>query len=363
MSLLDILKERIEQNGPISVAEYMEAALADPEFGYYKGKDPLGRGGDFTTSPEISQMFGEVLGLWCAVAWDQMGQPATINFVEIGPGRGTLMHDMVRAANTLPGFRESLVIHLVETSPVLRERQESALAHLDQSVAWHDTIDSLPDGPLIVVANEFFDALPIRQFIRLGPAWHERQVDIGGETLCFTNEPLPAPPVDLSNKANLPATTGDITETCPIGETICNTLAARLVRFGGAALFIDYGYGKPSLGDSLQAVKGHAYHPVLQAPGEADLTAHVDFDALAQAARRAGAKAYGVLAQGTFLRRLGIEARAQILSRKATDEQRDDIAMALKRLIHEDEMGNLFKVLALAHPAQPTPPGFDNEQP
>jgi len=361
MTLLDKLKSRIAESGPIPVADYMEAALADLEFGYYKGRDPLGRGGDFTTAPEISQMFGEVIGLWCAVLWDQMGQPEKINFVEIGPGRGTLMHDMVRAAGTLPGFKETLSIHLVETSPVLKERQESALAHLDQPVTWHETIDTLPDGPLIVVANEFFDALPIRQFIRLGKYWYERQVDLGGGALCFTNTTLPSPPADLGNKVHLPEKSGDIAETCPVGETICNDLAARIVRFGGGALIIDYGYGEPALGNSLQAVKGHAYHPVLETPGEADLTAHVDFDALAQAARRAGAKASGTLTQGEFLRRLGIEARAQILSRTASDEQRDDIASALKRLIAEDEMGTLFKVLALAHPAQPIPPGFDEQ--
>jgi len=360
MSLLDVLKTRMQQDGPLTVAEYMEAALADPEFGYYKGRDPLGRGGDFTTSPEISQMFGEVLGLWCAIAWDQMGQPSNINLVEIGPGRGTLMHDMVRAAGTLPGFKESLAIHLVETSPVLKERQKSALAHLDQSVTWHESVETLPDGPLVIIANEFFDALPIKQFVRTDTAWHERMVGLEDDGLCFGITPLPAPQDGPGNKAHLVGEKGAIAETCPVGEAICNELASRLVQFGGTALFIDYGYGTPALGDSLQAVKGHAYHPVLETPGEADLTAHVDFDALAQAARRAGANAYGVLPQGTFLRRLGIEARAQILSRKATDEQRDDIAMTLKRLIHEDEMGNLFKVLALTHPAQPTPPGFDD---
>jgi len=359
MSLLNILKKRIAEEGPISVADFMEAALADPNHGYYRGRDPLGQGGDFTTAPEISQMFGEILGLWCAVIWDQMGRPKTVNLVETGPGRGTLMHDMVRAAGTLPGFKESLSIHLVETSPVLKERQESALAHMDQTVAWHTSIDTLPDGPLIVISNEFFDALPVRQFIRLGSNWHERLVDLENDALCFSNSPIPAPNADIGPKAGLSANNLSIAETCPVGESIANALAARIVRFGGAALIIDYGYSQTALGDSLQAVKDHAYHPVLETPGDADLTAHVDFEALAQAARRAGAKAYRAIPQGTFLRRLGIEARAQMLSNAATDEQREDIATALKRLIHDDEMGTLFKVLAVAHPALPIPPGFD----
>ena len=351
-ALLDHLRRRIALEGPLPVARYMEEALTHPRHGYYMGRDPLGRGGDFITSPEISQMFGEMIGLWCAVTWQSMGSPSQVRLAELGPGRGTLMSDLLRAAKGVPRFPEAVDIHLVEASPTLRERQKEILA--GHAVTWHDTVADLPDGPLLLVANEFFDALPIHQFEHRTGAWHERLVDVDPESedLRFVLGP-PTPGLDLGEAAD-----GAIRELSPVSEAIAAAIGDRLAAFGGAALVIDYGHLESGVGDTLQAMKGHAYHPVLDDPGEADLTAHVDFEALGRALSGTGARVREGLEQGTFLTGLGIEARAGALARKATPKQVSDIEAALHRLCAPDQMGRLFKVLCATHPDLPPPPPF-----
>lgn len=356
----DHLRRRIALEGPMPVSQYMAEVLGHPKFGYYMGRDPFGRGGDFITAPEISQMFGEMIGLWCAIVWRALGQPEVLHLVELGPGRGTLMADLLRAARAAPGFREALRVHLVEISPALRARQRETLAGVP--VTWHDGLDGIPDGPLLVIANEFFDALPIRQFQKAGDAWRERTIgaDPEGEGLRFALAPsLRQPPFLPEDMADAPE--GSIVEICPAALSVAHALGQRLARFGGAALVIDYGHAHTAIGDTLQAVKGHAFHDPLADPGEADLTAHVDFEALARSARDGGAATFGPLPQGEFLLRLGMGARASVLLQKATPEQAADIHSAYRRLTDPDEMGSLFKVLCLAAPGLPAPPGFDEE--
>lgn len=350
--LAALLRRRIAAEGPITVAAYMELALAHPEFGYYRGRDPLGRGGDFTTAPEISQIFGELVGLWCATVWQMMGAPAPVRLVELGPGRGTLMADLLRAARMVPAFRDAVDVHLVETSPALREKQRQALP--DARPRWHDRLEEVPDGPLLVVANEFFDALPIHQYVRDGGAWRERMVDVAGEDgFRFVPGPVVAPDLPPAMRA---APDGAIAEAGPAGRAVARHLGHRLATRGGAALIIDYGPAESACGDSLQAVRGHAFHPVLADPGEADVTAHVDFASLARAATPA--RAHGPVTQARFLRRLGAELRAEQLAR-ANPAKAAAIVGGCSRLIDPAEMGTLFKVLALAHPALPVPPGFE----
>jgi SAM-dependent MidA family methyltransferase len=345
--LARLLRERIRANGPISLADYMGEALAHPEHGYYRSRDPLGVAGDFTTAPEISQMFGELIGLWCAVLWQSMGSPAQVVLAELGPGRGTLMADLLRAAAMVPDFRRAVSVHLVETSLPLRAKQAERLAGV--GAVWHDDISTLPPGPLLLVANEFFDALPVHQWIRRSDGWHERMIDADGDALVFVDGPLAhglVAPV---------ATEGAIFETNPDARAIAGRIGQRLTASGGAALLIDYGHPTSALGDTVQAVRHHAYAPVLESPGEADLTAHVDFQALSQAARPA--KCFGPVTQGGFLRALGIELRCERLARSSPDKA-GEIAAACRRLIDASEMGTLFKALAMTQPMLPAPPGF-----
>jgi NADH dehydrogenase [ubiquinone] 1 alpha subcomplex assembly factor 7 len=346
------LAERIREQGPISVAEYMAAALGHPEHGYYIGHDPFGLGGDFTTAPEISQMFGELIGLWCLLAWQAMGEPKRVVLAEIGPGRGTLMADLLRAVQIRPSFAAALEVVLVETSPALRNRQAQTLAGRD--IAWVERVEDLPPGPLLAVANELFDALPIRQFERQDGAWRERLVgldDAGAFAFVI------GPPVE---RPDLPpdAAEGAIAEIGEAGLTLADWLGRRLAESGGAALIVDYGHASGGIGDTFQAVRRHRYHPVLVDPGRVDLTAHVDFARLAAAARAAGARVDGPVAQGTFLSRMGLEERATMLMRAATPEQAAALAAGARRLIDPAEMGTLFRVVALAHPSLPLLPGL-----
>ena len=355
------LARLIAADGPISVAAYMAHCLGDPQHGYYPIRDPFGTAGDFTTAPEISQMFGELLGLWAAAVWRQMRAPARLLLVELGPGRGTLMADALRAARALPEFRAAVSVHLVETSPRLRDRQRQALAPAGVPLAWHDRLETLPDGPLIVLANEFFDALPVFQAVRAATGWHERVVGLDGEgRLAFGLAPRPLPGFERLLPAGLlPAPAGAVFEwraEAPLGE-LCRRLAA----FGGAALALDYGHAESGFGDTLQAVRRHRFVDPLAAPGECDLTAHVDFAALTRAAARLGAAVHGPVTQGDFLRRLGIAERAAVLKRTATAAQAAAVDAALARLSSDDPaaMGRLFKVIALAGPGLGPLPGFD----
>ncbi len=348
------LRARIAAEGPIPVAAFMEAALADPVHGYYRGRDPLGRGGDFTTAPEISQVFGELIGLWCATVWQAMGMPAPVRLVELGPGRGTLMADLLRAARMVPPFAAALDVHLVETSAPLRARQRAALG--DRHATWHEALADVPPGPTLLVANEFFDALPVEQHVRDGDAWRRRMVAVGDDGgFRFVLGPEAAPPLPAAVLGA--AADGAVAESCPAARAVAAGIGHRLATQGGAALIVDYGHVEPGLGDTLQAVRGHAYAPALADPGAADLTAHVDFAALAAAAGPA-VKAHGPLRQGTFLRRIGAEMRAMQLAR-ANPAKAQDVIGACARLIDPQEMGTLFKVLALSHASLATLPGFE----
>jgi SAM-dependent MidA family methyltransferase len=355
---MSALKKRIVDlirlEGPISVERYMALALGDPQHGYYMTRDPLGASGDFTTSPEISQMFGELIGLWCADLWLRAGQPA-LSLVELGPGRGTLMSDVLRATRAVTGFHDALQVTLVEMSPVLSEIQKKTLTDAHPRIEWVPTIASLPQKPTIFLANEFFDALPIRQFQKRDQAWHECLVGADDDgSLVFG---LASEPMRMSGPGG---TEGDVLEYAPISETIMRDLAHHLLQHNGAGLFIDYGYTASGFGDTLQAMKAHEFVNPLEAPGEADLTVHVNFDALEQAARQNGARTHGPITQAELLDRLGLTTRAETLIRKASPQQAKDIQSARDRLTEPTAkgMGQLFKALALSHPEWPTPAGF-----
>jgi NADH dehydrogenase [ubiquinone] 1 alpha subcomplex assembly factor 7 len=362
-ALAAALRDEIRRNGPVTLARYMEQALHHPTWGYYRSRDPLGAAGDFTTAPEISQMFGEMIGVWLAVLWQQMGSPAAVRLIELGPGRGTLMSDALRATHAVPGFHPALDLHLIETSEPLRAAQARSLATVNVKATWHDTIADVPAGPLLLIANEFLDALPIHQFQRAAQGWRERLVaeDESDETR-FRFVLSEADAVITLPALLRDAPPGTIWETSPPSHAVIRSVAGRIARDGGGALFIDYGYARQSGGDSLQALRAHRTHDPLTAPGDADITAHVNFTALAQSAQDAGARAYGPVDQGPFLLGLGLETRAEHLRTASLARNRLDqaaaVATAFKRLIAPTEMGSLFKVLALAGPKQPTPPGF-----
>jgi NADH dehydrogenase [ubiquinone] 1 alpha subcomplex assembly factor 7 len=350
------LVERIRRDGPLPVAEYMALCLSDPEHGYYRRADAIGRGGDFITAPEISQMFGELIGLWAATVWDAIGRPDPVRLVELGPGRGTLMADALRAiANAAPAFRAAIGIHLVEINPQLRARQAAALGTARPT--WHESLAGVPVGAAIFIANEFLDALPVQQYLRAEDGWRLRCVGLGaGGKLAFVAGPAVADPPLEPVHAQAPV--GAIVEVSPASRAVVATLAGRIAAQGGSALIIDYGAPASGTGDTLQAVRQHRTVGPLEMPGECDLTTHVDFAALARAACGAGAAAHGPVPQGLFLNRLGIAARAAVLLRNASPQQRTDIAAACKRLIGEAQMGTLFQALAITARDAPAPPGF-----
>jgi NADH dehydrogenase [ubiquinone] 1 alpha subcomplex assembly factor 7 len=342
--LADRLARAITLAGPIPIAQFMAAANAH----YYATRDPLGAGGDFVTAPEISQIFGELIGLWCADLWDRAGRP-DIAWVELGPGRGSLAADALRAMATV-GLRPP--VHFVETSAVLRAAQTARVPE----ATWHDDITTLPsDRALITIANEFFDALPIRQLLRWGEGWHERLVAC--QDVLFL--PIPGKPVpdEIIPPSLRNAPPGSIIETSPASIATFRALARRIVAQGGALLAIDYGYDGPALGETLQAVRGHGYANPFDAPGEQDLTAHVDFATLAAAARIEGASAFGTVSQRDLLGALGIDARATALA-AAAPERAEAILADRNRLVGEDAMGHLFRALGVTAPAWPIPAGF-----
>ena len=345
--LANLIARRIAVQGPISIADYMAECLLHPDHGYYTNRDPLGADGDFTTAPEISQMFGELIGLSLAQAWLDQGAPADVALVELGPGRGTLMADALRATATVPGFHAALRVHFIEASPVLRAAQARAVPN----AVWHDDLGSLPDVPVFVIANEFFDALPIKQFVRVGDGWSERRVGGDGALLQF-GLAAPAPFAQLAHR--LPDTKdGDMVELCPAAAQITAQIGAHIASHGGAAIIVDYG-DWASQGDTLQALRAHAPCDPLTDPGLADLTAHVDFAEISRAVPE-GAKFSRVALQGVFLERLGITPRAQQLAAGLTGDRLDDLIAAHRRLTHPDEMGRLFKVIGI-YPAGHTPP-------
>lgn len=350
-NLSDLLRARIRADGPLTVADYMSECLLHPVHGYYATRDPFGQSGDFITAPEISQMFGEIVGLCLAQAWLDRDRPRPFLLAELGPGRGTLMSDLLRATRGVPGFHDAMTVHLVEASPVLRERQSQSIAHPLQH---HDTLASLPDGPLFLVANEFFDALPVRQFLRDGPAWREQVVGLKGDTLTLGLSDPTDPPFLSDRKAD--TKDADVVEHSAEALSVAADLGRRIAGFGGIALIFDYGDWH-SLGDTLQALQSHQPVSPFDSPGEADLTAHVDFEALALAA--APARHTRLTPQGVFLERLGITARAQALAKGLAGSDLDSHVAGHRRLTHADEMGTLFKVMALNEPDSPLPPGFE----
>ena len=350
-TLADQLCARIEANGPMTLADYMGECLMHPELGYYATRDPLGQGGDFTTAPEISQMFGELLGLSLAQSWLDQGAPDRIVLVELGPGRGTLMADLLRATKGVPGFHAAAQVHLVETSPHLRAVQKGALSGYD--VQWHDSVSDLPDLPLFLVANEFFDALPLRQVVREGRGWRERYVGLRDGALTLgLSEVKPLPP--LAHRLD-DTRDGDVVEFSPAAQATAETVGTRIAARGGAALIVDYGDWR-SLGDTFQAVQAHAPVDPMDAPGAADLTAHVDFEALALATPSAHSR---LTTQGVFLERLGITARAQALADALEGDALEAHVAAHLRLTHPAEMGTLFKVLGFFPEGAVPPPGLE----
>jgi SAM-dependent MidA family methyltransferase len=343
------IRRIIETDGPISVADYMRLCLGHPQHGYYVTRDPLGARGDFITAPEVSQMFGELVGAWAAAVWRQMGAPRELRLIELGPGRGTLMADALRAAKAMPEFADALSVHLVEMSPALREAQQAKLG----AVTWHSQIEDVPEGPCITIANEFVDALPVDQLVKGRDGWHMRMVGVVDDHLAFVVSPDALP-----GRTEIEAPSGAILESRH--DRPVALLARRMAGHGGAALVIDYGHAATGFGDTLQAVRGHRYADPLADPGESDLTTQVDFAALARTARREGARTHGPIPQGEFLRRLGIAQRAARLKQTATPQQAADIDSALARLTAADQMGELFKVLAIADPKLGALPGFDS---
>ena len=349
---MNALSERIagliRANGPLTVAQYMTMALHDPQYGYYATRDPLGAAGDFITAPEITQCFGELLGLWAAQCWHDQGKPSSARLVELGPGRGSLMRDALRAARLMPEFRAALDVVMVESNPVLKAAQQSALADCGVAVTWRGAFDTADaDRPLFLLANEFFDAPPIRQFVKTARGWCERMVTLDAAgALAFALSPDVAP---LMVPQRGPAALGAVYETCPAATAIVEEIARAVAGKGGAALIVDYGYGATAgYGETLQALKDQAFAGLLDSPGDADLSAHVDFAALAEAAREGGAVAYGPMDQGAFLVNLGLVQRATRL------RQFD----ALDRLTKPEEMGTLFQALAILPAKTPAPPGF-----
>lgn len=344
-ALEKLLISRIAQTGPMRVDEYMAECLLHPRHGYYTGRDPLGAQGDFITAPEISQMFGELIGLALAQTWLDQGAPAPFTLAELGPGRGTLMADLLRASRAVAGFLEAMDLVLVEVSEPLKARQQAMLAQYRPRFVSH--VEDLPEAPLFVLANEFFDALPVRQFLRAGAGWRERLVGLENGGLTFGLGPV-APVAALAPRLEH-TREGDMVETCAPATALVESLARRIRTHGGAALIIDYG-AAPSLGDSFQALRAHRKVDPLSAPGSADLTAHVDFAALRAAAN--GLTAH-LTTQGAFLERLAIGARTQALATRLSGEALQNHLAAHRRLTHPDEMGTLFKVLGLTPPSAP----------
>ena len=361
-ALHGVIRRLINSAGPMPVWRYMQLCLTHPQHGYYISRDPLGRDGDFTTAPEVSQMFGELVGLWAAAVWRAMGSPPTLQLIELGPGRGTMMADALRALRVLPPLYQAVAVHLVEINPVLRETQRKTLTGV-RAVDWHYSLDEVPPGPSIVLANEYFDVLPIHQMIRCETGWHERTVEIddsGNLSFGMAKEPTPLFEVLLPALVRA-APVGAIYEWRP--DNAIMTLARRVRDDRGAALIIDYGHLRSDAGDTLQAIARHAFADPLKNPGQSDITAHVDFQALARGAEDVGARAHGPVKQGDFLKQLGIEARAKTLIAKATPEAAADVDVAMQRLIGtgQGSMGALFKVLAIADPTLGPLVGFGED--
>lgn len=359
-SLAALMRDMIAARGPMTVADYMELALQHPDYGYYRHGDPLGRAGDFVTAPEISQMFGEMVGVWCAETWRMVGSPTPFALIELGPGRGTLMKDALRATRRVPGFHDALDLVLLESSATLREAQRIALA--DHPPRYIESLADTPSMPTIFIANEFFDALPIRQCEKGFQGWSERLVDWReGRFVFVLSAPDPAYAL-MVPEAKREARPGAVHEISPSALHAMREMSRHIAKHGGAALALDYGAMEPANVPTLQAVSRHLRAEVLEAPGSADLTAHVDFGMLAAVARKEELSVHGAAMQGDFLRAMGIELRAAQLKNRATPDQIKDIDSALHRLTDSSQMGTLFKALAIAPQGVGDVPGFEGSR-
>lgn len=352
--LADRIKSLIRLNGPLSVTDYFAICLADPEHGYYKTRQPFGKTGDFVTAPEISQLFGEMLGVFVVHAWQRHGAPINTRLVEIGPGRGTMMADMLRVIERIaPPLYQSISVHLVETSPRLAETQRETLEKHGTKISWQESFDDVPTGFLLVVANELFDAIPIRQFVKTVQGFRERVVSLDAEDELVFSTGLASINPDLLPPLPERQPLGTIIEFSPAREAVMTAICERLHANGGTALIIDYGHTVSGYGDTLQALRMHEFDPPLAHPGEADLTSHVDFESLVRTAQNTGVHINGCVSQGDFLYGLGLSERASALAANATPDQTLEIAEAVNRLAGDGagKMGELFKVLAVSSPA------------
>ncbi|MEM9810562.1 MAG: SAM-dependent methyltransferase [Pseudomonadota bacterium] len=357
------LIDLIGDHGPIRVGDFMTDALIHPQHGYYSTQHALGQAGDFTTSPEISQIFGELIGGWLVHAWEEMGGPSQFNLVELGPGRGTLMSDILRTAKLRPRFLDAVHVYMIEASGRMRYQQKRLLAEKGVRITWADKLEDVPPGPLLLVGNEFFDCLPIRQFVRTGESqntpWRERLVGLSGQenpklSFVLSEEQHPdfqGQPPGAKNE--------DIFETCDAGADVIAEIAARVREHKGRALIIDYGHGRSGFGDTLQAMRNHKPWPVLKSPGLADVTAHVDFAALSRKGRAEEVRVDGPVRQADFLQRLGLLPRLERIEQEIMDKERRHLfRTGALRLIDRTGMGDLFKVIAISTPGTQAPPGF-----
>jgi NADH dehydrogenase [ubiquinone] 1 alpha subcomplex assembly factor 7 len=353
-----IIRAKIAARGAITVAEYMELALGHEDYGYYMTRDPFGEHGDFTTAPEISQIFGELLGAWLAATWQQLGAKEMV-LLELGPGRGTLMTDALRATRHVAGFHESLVIVMVEISPALKRFQRATVGGLHPRITWQPNLEGLPDLPMLLIANEFFDALPIRQYVKMQGVLQERfvAIDPATDALTFVTQPMGMTLVKGGGYAPDNGEDAQIVESCPVGRQIMGNLAQHMTKYGGAGLVIDYGYTGASRGNTLQAVKQHGFWPMLKAVGEADITAHVAFDDLAASAKDHAVRS-SVTTQGAFLSAIGGEVRLRGLLEHATPAQYETLITGYERLTAPAQMGELFKVIGLCSAKDVTLAGF-----
>lgn len=350
-TVADTLIAQIQETGPITVSEYMDIASR----AYYSRDKVFGKDGDFVTAPEISQVFGELVGLWSITAWQALSEPRNFQLVELGPGRGTLMADLMRTTSAIsPKFTHSASLHLIERSPSLRSKQSKTLSSYNPE--WHTELSTIPDGPLIIIGNEFLDALPVEQFVKTSAGWCERLVTHLQNGFAFTINSLPSATVE---EAFYDAEDGSVLEQSVAVTQVATEIGRLCAERPAIALFIDYGHTTSSIGETLQAVKQHKYYPVLDTPGEADLTAHVDFAAIAQAARAAGASIHGPVEQGLWLKRLGIEVRQAQLAEGKTESERSAIRSSINRLINPEHMGTLFKAIAFTPPGVHALAGFE----
>lgn len=341
-ALRDIIAGMIAQDGPMPLDRYMALCLGHPEHGYYMTRDPFGVGGDFTTAPEISQVFGELIGIWCAQFWRELGSPRHFALVELGPGRGTLMADILRVLQKAPACLKASEVHFVETSEVLRAAQQRAVP----DATWHASVASLPGLPSIVIANEFFDAIPIRQFVRKGGNGFEVTVGLQGGALALGMVPSPF---------QIPLAGEGVFEDATLRNAIAEHLGNHLNAVSGAALVIDYGHARSGFGDTVQAMQNHAACKITDTPGDVDITSHVDFESLAKSFARGGSQIAGLLPQGEFLQRMGLQQRTEVLAQSLGAAAGQQLVAATERLAHRDQMGHLFKVMAVTGRLETTP--------